>query len=219
MQRVTIIRHRASWSLLFYDVQYRDGREKRVRVLKKLAIVSTEFPTAAGVRHLADEIPAPLNRRQLQPESSLLITDFIENIYFPAIKNELRPSTVYSYRHAIYDRHLKTRLEQMRLRLRDFRTVHGQRIFRDIPDAGHTTLLHIKNFMSGVFKFARREGFLDTPNPLIDVSVPGRPKKFKRVAYSLQDVSAMQRFPGPQRLIDGFESAILARRRGRSSIG
>jgi hypothetical protein len=42
-------------------------------------------------------------------------------------------------------------------------------------DVGHKTLLRIKSFLSGVFKHARREGFVDTPNPMIDVSVPGRP--------------------------------------------
>lgn len=196
MQRGTIIRHRASWTLLYWDWQYRDGKKKRVRVSRKLSPVSREFPTRSSVRQLADDILAPLNRRQLQPESSLLVTEFIETVYFPAVESELRPSTIYSYKNAIYFPHLKKRLEKPPLRLRDFRPVHAQRILRDIPDVGHTTLLHIKNFLSGVFRFARREGVLDTPNPLADVTVPGRPIKFHGKAYSIDDVDIMlENFP------------------------
>ena len=42
--------------------------------------------------------------------------------------------------------------------------------------------------LSGVFKHARREGFLDNENPMRDVSVPGRPKKFKGPVYTMDDI-------------------------------
>jgi integrase len=189
MQRGTIIKHRASWALLYYDWQFRDGRRKRVRVSKKLAFVSKEYPTKASVRQLADDILRPLNKKQLVPESSLLITDFIETRYFPAVKAELKPSTVMNYEKSVYYPHLKHRLGK--LRLRDFRTQDAQRILRDIPDVGHNTLLHVKNFLSGVFKFCRREGALDTANPVTDAKTPGRPVKFHGAAYSMEDCEAM----------------------------
>jgi hypothetical protein len=47
MQRGTIIKHRASWTLLYYDWQFLDGERKRVRVSKKLAFVSKDYPTDA----------------------------------------------------------------------------------------------------------------------------------------------------------------------------
>jgi hypothetical protein len=70
-------------------------RDKKVhvRVSKKLAAVSKEYPTASSVQQLADEILAPLNSKQLYPESTLKITDFIESRYFPIMKSELRPMT------------------------------------------------------------------------------------------------------------------------------
>lgn len=191
MQRGTIIKHRASWTLLYYDLQYRNGKRKRVRVSKKLAAVSPAYPTKASVRQLADDILTPLNRKKLQPESSLRMTDFIENRYFPAILHELKPSTVNSYKNAIYYPHLKKRLDNPPIRLRDFRTVDAQRILRDIPNVSHTTLLHFKNFLSGVFKFAKQEGVLDGENPLNDAKVPGRPTKFRGAAYSIEDAQAM----------------------------
>jgi integrase len=189
MQRGIIRRHRASWTLLYDDVQFRNGKKKRVRVRKKLATVSKEYPTAASVRSLADDVLAPLNRKQVQPESSLKVTEYIELHYFPAAKHELRPSTFKGYKDFIYETHLKNHLGV--IRLRDFRSVHAQRLLRDIPDVGHRTLLHIKSFLSGVFKFAKREGVLDGQNPLVDVTVPGRPTKFKGGAYSIDDASRM----------------------------
>jgi integrase len=160
-----------------------------LRVRKKLAPKSTEYPTPRSVQHFANDVLAPINRKQLQPESSQAITDFIENSYFPAMEKELRPSTVLNYRVSIYNKHLKARLGD--LRLRDARTVHFQRMMRQIDGVSHRTLLHIKNFLSGVFRFARREGIVDGLNPLLDVTVPGRLKKFAGAAYAIVDVENM----------------------------
>jgi hypothetical protein len=64
------------------------------------------------------------------------------------------------------------------MRLRDFRTVHAEKLLRSIT-AGLRTLVHIKVLLGGVFKHANGEGLLDGENPMRDVSVPGRPAKFK----------------------------------------
>jgi integrase len=92
---------------------------------------------------------------------------------------------------SIFDKHLKHRLEKLELSIRDFRTVHAQRLLRDIPDVGHVTLLHIKNFLSGVFKFAIREGVIDGVNPVREATVPGRKKKFEGAAYSMDQIISM----------------------------
>jgi integrase len=193
MQRGTIVLHRGSWNLLYWDIQLRKvngvSTRIRVRVRKHLAPKSKEYPTARSVQHLANDILGPVNGKQLQPESSQAITDLIENSYFPAMEKELRPSTLLNYRVSIYDKHLKSRLGN--LRVRDARTVHFQRMMRQIDGVSHRTLLHIKNFLSGVFRFARREGIIDGINPLLDVTVPGRVKKFEGAAYTIADVESM----------------------------
>jgi integrase len=86
------------------------------------------------------------------------------------------------------EKHIKDRLGN--LRLRDFRTVHGQRLLRSIP-AGRTTMLRAKAMLSSAFKHARREGILDSENPMRDTSVVGRPAKFKGPVYSLLEIEAM----------------------------
>jgi integrase len=170
---------------LYWDFQFRNGQRKRVRVSKKLARVSKEFSTSHSVRHLADEILAPINRKQFQPESSLKISDYIEDFYFPSVENQLRPATIDAYRFAFSK--VKDKLDTQ---LRNFRTVHAQRMLREIP-VGRRTLIHIKAFLSAVFKHAKQEGVLDGQNPITDVSIPGRPVRFRGAAYSVSDTLGM----------------------------
>jgi integrase len=190
VQRGSIIKRRGSWVLFYYDIQTRDGVRKRVRVSKKLTRVSKEYPTAASTRLLADDILNPINKKTLAPESAVKITEYIEGFYFPAAEQELRASTIKSYKDAIYYPHLKKRLGD--IRLRDFRPVHAQRLLRDIPDVSHRTLLHIRSFLSGVFTFAKQSGVLDGLNPLTGVTAPkDRQPKFEGAAYSLDEIRQM----------------------------
>jgi integrase len=146
------------------------------------------------VRPLADDLLSPVNQFQLTPESSLRMTDFIDKHYFPSIEQTLRPSTVMNYRVSIYRKHLKTKLGTVRLR--DFRTVNGQRLMRDISGVEHNTMMKIKNFLSGVFRFAKQQGYIDGLNPMTDVSVPGRPTRFKGSAYTIEEAEGMiERIP------------------------
>ncbi len=191
MQSGSIKLHHGSWTLLYWDTRIQNGAPTRVKARAFLAKKSEDYPTERSVRDLADDILRPINRKQVQPESSLLLTEFIEQRYFPMMQPELKPSTFKGYKKDIYEPHLKARLKHSGLRVREFRTVHGQRLLREIDGVSHTTLLHIKSFLSGVFAFAKREGVLDGVNPMQDVSVKGRPTKFRGVAYSLEDVFCM----------------------------
>jgi integrase len=64
-------------------------------------------------------------------------------------------------------------------------------LLRDIPGVGHLTLSHIKNFISGIFRWAKQEGYFDGINPCTGVKVPGRPEKVKTSVYSMGDCEAM----------------------------
>jgi integrase len=203
MQRGRIYRHHGSWLLRYYDLT----TTGKVRRAVKLAPVSDLYPTKRSVLGLAENILGPINSRQVQPESSMPVSDFIQNHYLPHVKKELRPSTHIDYQ-TIFRAHVKDRLGE--IRLRDFRTVHAQRLLREIPGVGHTSLLRIKSFLSGVFKHARRIGFLDTPNPIVDVSVPGRPKKFKGETYTLDEIQEILEMVGKHDLQAGAVIATAA---------
>jgi integrase len=118
----------------------------------------------------------------------MLLTAYFDKFYLPAAKSRLRPSTLKDYEE-IFEQHLHPRLGE--IRLRDFRTVNGQRIVASIPGVSHKRLLRIKAVLSAVFAHAIREGVTDPPNPMHFVSVPGRPAHFKGEAYSLTEIETM----------------------------
>jgi integrase len=78
--------------------------------------------------------------------------------------------------------------------LREFRTVDGERILESIA-AEHkltsTTLAHIKAFLSGIFRYAKRQGVINSENPMRDVVLPKGKPAGETYAYSLEEVTQM----------------------------
>lgn len=74
--------------------------------------------------------------------------------------------------------------------LRDFRTADGESILQEVADdwdLSTTTLQHVKAFLSGAFRHAKRKGVINTENPMRDVVLPkGRPAG-ETHAYSLEE--------------------------------
>lgn len=190
MQRGCIYKHhRKYWMLRYYDFELRGGAPVRVRKAHKLAAISPEFKNKTDVRPLADEWLKPINAKTVTPESTKTVLEFIEQDYFLAMARTLRPSTLKGYRDN-FGKHLRSRLGK--IRLRDFRTVTGQRtmsaIGRDNPELNHKTLLRLKSFLSGVFSHARREGIIDGENPMRGVKISGKPKRFRGEAYTITEI-------------------------------
>ena len=78
--------------------------------------------------------------------------------------------------------------------LRDVRTFEGEQMLESIScreDLNRTTLGHIKHFLSGVFRYARRQGVLDSPNPMHDVEIPKARPAGETFAYSLEEEAQM----------------------------
>jgi integrase len=188
VQRGRIYKHHGSWLLQYYDDVLVDGKKIRKRKCVRLAPANEDYPNKRSVLLVAEKHLAPVNTGMLQPESAVLVADYIEKTYLPAAEKRLRPSTLWDYEH-IFHQHLKSRLED--LRLRDFRTMHGQRIMHSIPDVGHARLLRVKAVLSAVFTHALRTGVIDGINPVHAVSVPGKSVKFKGYAYSLSEIEGM----------------------------
>ena len=198
MQRGTIIKHHGSWALRYYDTEIHNGVRIRKKVFKKLVPVSPDYPSKRSVEKLAWKVLEPVNAGRLQPESSMLLSDFIENIYLPSVKETLRPSTYKDYKHDCYEKHFKSRVRG--IRLRDFRTVTGQRLIQDIaranPLVGHKTLLRLKSFLSGTFRHAKAEGILDEQNPMRDVTLPKNVprRKFQGDTYTVPEIIKMMEY-------------------------
>jgi integrase len=195
MQTGTITKHGRHWVLRFWEYQIRNGVRVRVNAHKKLAPIGPAYPDKKSVEGLAWKELEPINTRLQTPESATPITEFIETIYLPMVKQFLRPSTYKNYKTDEYERHFKHRMGS--LRLRDFRAAHGQRLISAIakehPELGHKTLMRLKSFLSGVFRHARVEGYLDGENPMRDVSLPKsvRRVKFRGDIYTMPEIVAL----------------------------
>jgi integrase len=189
MQRGTIFKKNGSWTLKYFDVRIINGERTRKPVCKVLARVQKgEKKPPFTVRLEADKLLEPINTKRLQPESAMTVVEFADKYFIPYLREHKKPSTVKFYEKDCYELHIKKRLED--LSLRDFRTVHGQRILR-IPNLAHQTLLRLKSFLSALFKHAKREGFIDGLNPMVDVQVEGKSSKAKGEHYTLGETEVL----------------------------
>lgn len=194
-----------SWFVRYCDdVMQPDGSIQRKRVCKKLSVdFCDEYRTRKSVQSFVDEILAPVNGGLLNPQSTMPVTEFVEKVYLPEyVKKQLRAATLKQYRD-VWEDHLKARMGK--LTLRGFRTVHGEQLLAQIAaqtPLGRSSLKHIKAFLSGVFKQAKRLGILDGINPIQDVSIPRTQEPEETYAYSLPEVTRMLSFfQEPERTI------------------
>ena len=139
------------------------------------------------------DILAQLNSGLLNPQSTMLVTEFVERVYLPEyVYKKLRPATYKQYRD-VWNYYLKGRMGK--LTLRSFRTVHGEQMLVQIAaqaKLGRSSLRHCKAFLSGAFKQAKRLGVLDGLDPILDVSIPRVPEAEEDTyAYSLSEIKAM----------------------------
>src|SRR5229473_1082516 len=177
-QRGYIFRKGKFWFLRYSDSVLRDGKSVRVQLCKKLAPYCDAYRSEKSVRPLAAEILQPVNAGTQDVRSTMAVSDFIEAIYLPEVKQKKRPSTYKNYRD-IFRIHVKPRLGE--ISLRHFRCCDGERLLADIgrqtrtkdgKQLGTNTLARIKSFLSGTFKTAKRIGALDGINPMTDTSLP-----------------------------------------------
>jgi integrase len=186
-QRGWIYRKGAIYMLRWREEKLQpDGVLKIIQPSKSLGY----FRTKSEARAAADLEMRKINTTLQNPESSMLLADFIEHHYFPHIEKRLRPSTIHGYM-GLWDDYKRF---WPALELREFRTLHGNQTLERIHEAkgvSKNTLKNVKSFMSAVFKHARRIGVLDSPNPMVDVSLPSAREGSDTYAYSLEEVTAM----------------------------
>jgi integrase len=120
----------------------------------------------------------------------MTVTRFTEDRYLPFVEEHKRISTFRGYRN-MWRRDLKRRCDIM---LREFRTVDGERILDSIAKdhmLTSTTLAHIKAFLSGMFRFAKRQGVINSENPVRDVVLPKGKPAGETHAYSFEEITQM----------------------------
>ena len=190
-QKGYVFRKSNSWFLRYYDYQLQsDGTTKLISKCKKLVAYGGEYRSKKAAQNLADEFLAPINNGIVTPHSTMELGQFVESTYLPFVMANKRPSTYRGYLN-MWKRYLKTRSS---IAMRDFRTVDGERILIDIVneyDLTGTTMAHIKALLSGVFRYAKRQGVLNSENPMRDAVLPKARPAGDTYAYSLGEIAQM----------------------------
>jgi integrase len=136
----------------------------------------------------------------MPPVHVTTLGDFVERIYLPFVKQQKRPSTYRGYAQ-IWNAYLQHRCGSEWMS--EIKTYHLQTWLEEIAREARkqnkrdytlskTTLGHIKNFLSGVFRHAAQQGFFHEANPAKLAEIPAfAPKAKEGRAYSLEDIGQM----------------------------
>ncbi len=189
-----IFKARGIWYVRYFDTRVIDGEVKRVRIAKQIAKVQEKINgvlttiTKAKARELAKPTLSKVNQPDRTPETAVSLVDFVERIYLPRMEQQKRPSTVKGYRD-IWANHLKSR--SAGLWMREIRTCDIQRILDDIARPGMlsgNSLRHIKSQISGIFSYAKQQGYFDGENPARNTAIPPARLSEETYAYSLEEI-------------------------------
>jgi integrase len=186
-----IYRKNGYWWLRYRDWVVQEGGLDWKQVARRLAKVSDQYRSKRSVRDLADELLAKVNSGVRAPEGAMKLAGFVDERYLPWVKEQKRQSTYKGYAD-MWRVHLKPRCSKFSIR--DFRPCDGEMLMADVAranDLTRTTLRHIKNLMSGVFTYARRQGVLNGANPMQGVSIPKGRKSMKTYACSHEEILKM----------------------------
>ena len=131
-----------------------------------------------------------LERMLKDPQESMLVTTYVEEVYFPHITKELRARTVAEAR-SIWNRY-KLSEEFAGLTITAVQPKHIVAVLEKIaPSVATRTLQHIKFFLSAAFAQAMGKGYRDS-NPVTGTKLPKAARESRETyAYSLREVLAM----------------------------
>ena len=214
-----IFKARGIWYLRYFDTRVIDGEIKRVRIAKQIAKAREEINgvittvTKAKARELAKPTLTKVNQPQYAPETAVSLTDFVERIYLPRMEQQKRPSTVKGYRD-IWENHLKTR--SAGLWMREIRTCDIQRMLDEIAQPSllsGNSLRHIKSQISGIFSYAKQQGYFDGENPARNTAIPPARPSEETYAYSLEEIGQiLALLPEPSATVFAVAAFTGARR-------
>jgi integrase len=189
------------WYVRYYErVRGSDGTLSRVQRTHQLTRCEGNYKTKNAAKDLASEFLMPFNNRTYTEDSATPLGQYIEHQYLPYVESHREPSTYHGYRN-VWRTYLEPRSTFMSMALREFRTVDGGRLLTDIAQSGDltkATLSHIKHFLGGTFTHAKRQGFINSANPMHDVELPKARQGDETYAYSLGEIMrAIEILPEP----------------------
>jgi integrase len=170
----------------YYVTEIVDGTPRRVQSSYRLCAKDDKYHsrTCKAVKQLAADHMAEVNA-QTTPTNNLSVVDFWDKTYLPFAEENLRHSTVHSYKQ-IWSQHLKSHFGQMLLK--EYKTPMGSIYLTSLAKTlGRATIQHIRSLASGIFSHAVNLGHIES-NPWHDVKVLGKTKAPGETAhYTLEE--------------------------------
>jgi integrase len=191
MQKGKVYKHGNFWMLRYKVPVWIDGKKTWRDEYKKLA-PAEQYESEAALRR-DNLVPRAPDTANATPQHTQLLSDYIEQVYFPKYGSLLKASTRRSYQQ-VYNCYVKP--NTTRLRMCDFTLPVATRLLEGIAKnpLSVSSYQKIKWFGVSVFKQAKVDGGYDwkLPNPFADVPLPKsrRPKQQGRYA-TLDDVLNM----------------------------
>jgi integrase len=210
-QTGTIFRAHGMWYVRYFEDRVEGGVIKHARVAKQIGEVKTRGKRPPKeIEDEARDIVASAKLSNRTPDRVLTVGDFVDDVYFPFVEQQKRPSTVKGYRD-IWNNHVSPFCKSAWLKDIRIRDVQGWLDSVAKPQKlGRNSLKHIKTFISAVFKHAMQQGYYFGANPVRDTAIsPSAAEPADTYAYSLEEVQAILRFL-PERAATVFSVAAFA---------
>jgi hypothetical protein len=187
----TTTRHHGFWCLRYRERVRVDGLIKMIQRSKRLAPVDAEHKIRKSVELLAQDVLEPINKAPTG-YVAIRLGDFAETTYLPFVEAKRKPSTVRGYKQ-MWQRYLKPRCGD--LLLHDVQTHRIQDLLDRVEredDLGPQTMAHVRHLLSGMFRFAIKQGHLpkNAINPVTFVETTSI-SDFDGRAYSLEEIALM----------------------------
>lgn len=187
-----VMRHRGWWVLRYRERVGVGGIITTVQRAKRLAHIDADHKTEASVRDLADQELQSISRNAIEPLRVTKLGDFIDRAYLPYVKQQKRPSTYKGYSQ-MWRQYLKPHCNGVWMR--DVKTYQVQMWLEEIAQLNKiskTTLAHVKNFLSGIFRYAAQQGYFDSANPVKLAEIPAFAANGSETKpYSLEEIAEM----------------------------
>jgi integrase len=165
-------------------VRYSDQGVQRARRLADVELCRTK----SEAKLLAQAFLAPINEGR--GSSAMTLEQFVARVYLPATEQQKRISTYRGYRN-LWLRYLSPHGAVL---LRDFHTAEAEHILATVAQRHRLnvrTLAHIKAFLSGVLRYALRQGVLTGENPVREAVLPKASPANETYAYSTEEIDAV----------------------------
>jgi len=192
-QKGSIILRSGRWYVSWWKLRSINGAVERKRVTKYLGEKTT------GGKHPPADIETACKRHMktenakacaVKPEQVVTITDFVETIYLPWVREQKRASTQNGYQK-IWDRHLCEHFGQTLLR--DYTPGMATRFLTELArrGMGKNAGDHVRALMSGIFKHAAALEYVNT-NPIHLAKVLVTPRAPKETPhYTVQEMGSV----------------------------